>query len=105
MGKFLLVVFLFLGACTKTAKTPLSPVEQGRKLYATHCIACHNMNPKLDGAVGPATFAPSLELLQRRILHGDYPAGYTPKRATHIMPVLPFMKDDIPALHAYLNNP
>lgn len=105
MGKIILVGFLFLVACTKKDKTPLTPLESGRKLYSTHCIACHNPNIKLDGAVGPALAGASLELLQRRVLHGDYPAGYTAKRTTHIMPVLPFLKDDIPALHAYLNSP
>lgn len=105
MGKFILAGLLLLSACTKKPATPQTPVEKGRSFYATHCISCHNMNAKLDGAVGPATFGASLELLERRILHGDYPAGYTPKRTTHIMPVLPFLKDDIPALHAYLNSP
>ncbi|MBX3021835.1 MAG: cytochrome c [Bdellovibrionales bacterium] len=105
MGKFILIGVLLLAGCTKSNKPPPTPLEKGRSLYATHCTACHSPNPKLDGAVGPTAFGASSELLERRILHGDYPAGYKAKRATHIMPVLPFLKDDIPALHAYLNSP
>jgi mono/diheme cytochrome c family protein len=97
-------VLLLLTGCTKK-KTETTPAEEGRRFYATHCTACHNVNPKTDGLIGPAIFGSSLELLERRVLHGDYPAGYKPKRATKQMVPLPFLKDDIPALHAYLNSP
>lgn len=101
----LLLLSLVLVACTKKPATPLSPVEEGKKLYATHCTACHSPNPKIDGALGPAVFGSTLDLLDRRLVHGDYPAGYSPKRSTKVMVRLPFLKDQIPNLHAYLNNP
>lgn len=95
-------------SCTKrenSATANLTPAERGRKVYAANCIACHNVNPKLDGAVGPAVYGASQDLIEHRLLRSGYPAGYQPKRASHIMPVLPFLKDDIPSLHAYLNAP
>lgn len=96
---------LLFSGCTKKTVTEMSPVQKGRQVYNTHCTACHNANPKLDGLVGPAVFGSSLELLERRIVNGDYPPGYTPKRPSKQMVALPFLKGEIPALHAYLNNP
>ena len=104
--RFLTVILLLLSvACTKKAAGPIVPHEEGRRLYATNCTACHNANPKLEGAIGPAVFGTSLEVLERKIVHGDYPAGYSPKRPTKAMARLPFLKDEIPNLHAYLNTP
>ena len=70
-----------------------------------HCTACHSANPKTDGLVGPAVHGSSLELLERKIVHGDYPPGYEPKRKTAQMTRLPLQKEQIQAIHAYLNNP
>lgn len=97
-------VLMALG-CTKTPSVPQTPAQKGRALYNAHCIACHNVNPHLDGAVGPALFGSSLDLLQHRVLEAKYPDGYKPKRPTHIMQPLPFLKDEIPNLQAYLNAP
>jgi mono/diheme cytochrome c family protein len=79
-------------------------LEHGQKLYSQNCIACHNPNPKLDGAVGPAIYGSSLELLKARILKGAYPPRYKPKRPSAQMPVLTGLEKEIPALHAFLNQ-
>jgi mono/diheme cytochrome c family protein len=102
-----LVFALLLTAvhCTKKDAKPATPAEEGRRLYATHCTACHAPDPKVDGTIGPAIWGSSLELLERRLVHGDYPPGYKAKRNTKIMVLLPFLKDQIPNLHAYLNAP
>jgi len=107
MFKILIFTILILAGCTKKGdpQKASDPVVEGRRVYSTHCIACHGANPKIDGAVGPAVAGSSLELLTERVLKGKYPAGYTPKRETSAMAALPFLKDDIPALHAYLNSP
>lgn len=81
------------------------PAVEGKRLYATHCTACHAADPKKDGAVGPAVWGSSTELLERRLVHGDYPTAYKAKRPTKVMVILPFLKDEIPNLHAYLNAP
>ena len=77
----------------------------GHGLYLANCIACHNTNPALDGALGPAIKGSSLELLQARVLHGEYPPGYTPKRATHIMVKLPLTQENVAAIQAFLGAP
>lgn len=103
--RIVVCMVLILSACTKGEKKPPTLAESGRTIYNTHCTACHGANPKLNGALGPAIFGSSLELLEARVLRAQYPAGYTPKRATGVMAALPFLKDEIPALHAYLNQP
>lgn len=103
--RIFLILFILMASCTKKPTEPLALDKQGQKVYSIHCTACHNANPKLDGAIGPAVHGSSKELLEMRLISGTYPAGYKPKRETKIMTLLPFIKDEIPALHAYLNTP
>jgi len=39
------------------------------------------------------------------VVHGDYQAGYTPKRTSKVMVALPHLKNDLEALTAYLASP
>lgn len=92
-------------ACTPDAGDPgLSELAQrGKTVYANVCIACHNANPAVDGSVGPAVAGASEALLTAKVLHGEYPPGYTPKRpGSAAMPVFPYLAEQIPALTAYL---
>lgn len=63
--------------------------EQGKQVYQTNCIACHNVDPKKDGSVGPSVFGSSKELVEARVLRADYPPNYKPKRSTRMMPPFP----------------
>jgi mono/diheme cytochrome c family protein len=105
---FLFFLTLITGACTKKAPVDLATMspeqlfERGRIIYMQNCIACHNQDSSLDGPVGPAIKGSSLELLNEKVLHGKYPAGYAPKRPSSAMPPMPQMKNEIPALRAYL---
>ena len=69
------------------------------------CIACHNINPALDGAVGPSVQGASRALLEARLLRAEYPPGYTPKRETKVMPAQPAMAGSIDDLAAFLRGP
>lgn len=95
-----------LYSCDKGAPTKtLNPLEaRGKGVYISNCVACHNPNPTIDGSIGPAIDNSSLELVTSRVLTRGYPPGYTPKRSSDVMPDFPQLKDDIPALHAYLNS-
>ena len=84
---------------------PNDLVSEGRQAYLSTCIACHNPDPKLDGPLGPSVAGASEALLKARILHGEYPDGYTPKRDTRSMVPMPFLEGQIPALPAYLASP
>lgn len=79
-------------------------VAKGKQVYAINCTACHNADPKQDGVLGPAIAGSSLALLEARVVHGDYPPGYTPKRATKQMVPLAHLASSVPDLAAYLDS-
>ena len=114
----LLVLFLSLlvsalSSCDKKDAAPASSAQQdpraalvqkGRSVYQAQCIACHNSDPRKAGGVGPDVWGSSRELIEARVLRAEYPAGYKPKRETRVMPAQPQFKNDIDAIHAYLNQ-
>ena len=79
-------------------------VAAGRATYNANCIACHAMNPAIDGALGPAVAGSSLELLEARVMRGEYPPGYEPKRGSRVMIALPHLAPRVPELAAYLQS-
>lgn len=91
---------------------PPEPVEQspadlaarGRSIYMANCIACHSQDPSMDGALGPAVMGSSRELLEARVVRGEYPAGYTPKRESRVMIALPHLEPELDALAAFLSG-
>ena len=93
-------MLLALGGCGAPAKDPV--VERGRQVYIAQCTSCHAMDPSQAGALGPAIKGSSRELLEARLLRGAYPPGYTPKRASKVMPPQPHLANDVGALAAYL---
>ena len=96
------------------SKAPDSPSEEtqsaaelaakGRGIYMANCIACHNVDATKDGALGPAVAGASLELLEARVIRGDYPAGYIPKRDTRVMVPLRHLERNLGELVAYLDS-
>lgn len=108
LGAILLLPVLLLSSCDKKKTRPLTALEslelRGKGSYMANCTACHNPNPRLAGSIGPDVAGSSLELITERVLHQSYPPGYKPKRTSRLMVALPFLKDDLPALHAYLNS-
>ncbi|MCZ6823193.1 MAG: cytochrome c [Deltaproteobacteria bacterium] len=82
-----------------------SPAEQGQRIYVANCTACHNPNPVLDGTLGPAVAGSSRALIEARLLRAEYPPGYTPKRLTQQMVVMPYLEPYIDVLAAYLAEP
>jgi mono/diheme cytochrome c family protein len=93
---------LVLAACKQGSDA--DPVELGRRAYAANCIACHNPDPTRDGSVGPALAGSAPELVRARVLRAEYPAGYAPKRDTHLMPAQPFLASEVENLAAYLRS-
>lgn len=88
-----------------TATSERDVVVRGRTVYAANCIACHGADPQKAGTLGPDVYGSSMALLEARMLRAEYPPGYEPKRKSAAMPKLVHLKDDIPALHAFLNAP
>lgn len=89
-----------LSGCSDGLRDPAA--ERGRQVYLAQCIACHNSNPALPGAVGPEVKGASRALLEDKIVRGTYPPGYTPKRPTRIMPPQPGLAPDVDGLAAFL---
>jgi mono/diheme cytochrome c family protein len=77
--------------------------EKGKQVWLGQCIACHNPDPTKDGPVGPAVKGSSRDLLEARVVRAEYPAGYTPKRPTKVMPPRPDLAPSVSDLAAYLH--
>lgn len=91
----------------ETVADTRSPEElalAGRGTFNANCIACHSIDPRQDGALGPAVAGASPELIEARVMRGEYPAGYVPKRDTKVMIPLPHLKAKLPELAAYLGS-
>lgn len=106
---FTLVLVVELDGCKNkkqvvTRYSPSALALRGRVVYQTQCSACHHSNPKKTGAIGPEVFGSSRELLESKLLRGEYPIRYKAKRNTHAMPVLPHLKNEIVSIHAFLND-
>ena len=101
-GSFALAVLVMLAIAGCGPSKPQTPAQQGRMVYMTNCVVCHNPNPNLAGNLGPAIAGSSRELVEDRVLDLKYPPGYTPKRTTHVMRAIPQLKDQIDNLMAFL---
>ncbi len=97
-------VLLTLGAACSGDGEPAveTAAKRGERVYQNVCIACHHGDPNQDAAVGPATAGSSYELLEARVVRGEYPPGYTPKRPAGAMPAFPYLANQIGDLAAYL---
>jgi mono/diheme cytochrome c family protein len=107
---------LLLTACGDSPPAPSAPTalsstgtrttgasaEKGKQVWLGQCVACHNPDPSQDGPLGPAVKGSSRELLDARVVRGEYPPGYIPKRPTKAMPPRPDLAPSIPDLTAYL---
>lgn len=88
--------------CSDRGASRSPTAERGRQVYLARCASCHASEPANPGAVGPAVKGASRELLEAKVLRGEYPPGYTPKRRTTVMPPMPALAPDISALSDYL---
>ncbi len=92
-------------ACTGESEEPGDPAAaRGKKIYRNVCVVCHNADPNQPGLLGPDIANASRELLEARLLRGEYPAGYTPKRNTQQMPRFEFLEPNLDDIAAFLAN-
>jgi mono/diheme cytochrome c family protein len=95
---------VLIGACGK-ATTNSDPIASGRQAYIANCASCHNLDPTIDGLIGPAVVGSSRDLLEARVLHQAYPPGYRPKRSTHLMQTMPWVAPKLDDIAAFLAAP
>ena len=102
-GAWLVVGVAVLVTGCGESSTPVDPLaERGRLIFVAQCAQCHATDPAQAGPVGPPVKGASAALLEAKIVRGEYPSGYTPKRPTKVMPATPSLAAEIPALAAYL---
>jgi mono/diheme cytochrome c family protein len=90
-------------ACAGESEEPGDPaVARGEKVYRNICVVCHNADPNQPGSLGPAVAGASRELLEARLLRGEYPASYMPKRNTQQMPRFEFLEPNLDDIAAFL---
>jgi len=89
-------------APASSAAAAAGSAEKGKQVWLGQCIACHNPDPTRDGPVGPAVKGSSRDLVEARVVRGEYPAGYTPKRPTKVMPPRPDLASSVADLAAFL---
>jgi mono/diheme cytochrome c family protein len=95
------------GEAPAAAEFPFSEAaRRGQKVFRLVCASCHNaLDPHSDGLTGPAVARSSRELLQAKVLRGEYPPGYTPKRpGSAQMPAQPTLVERIDDLYAFLHE-
>jgi mono/diheme cytochrome c family protein len=79
-------------------------VSRGRELWAARCANCHGPDPAKAGPLGPPVAGSARALVEARVLHAQYPAGYTPQRTTTLMIAMPDLADSIDDLTAFLGS-
>ena len=89
-------------APASSATATAGSAEKGKQVWLGQCIACHNPDPTKDGPIGPAVKGASRALVEARVVRGEYPSGYTPKRPTKVMPPRPDLAPSVADLAAYL---
>jgi len=92
---------LVVGGCGERPGTnPLA--ERGRQVYIAQCTACHAHDPAQAGPLGPPVKGTTREVLEAKVVRGEYPPGYQPKRPTTVMPPQPALAPEIAALAEYV---
>jgi mono/diheme cytochrome c family protein len=90
-------------ACSGESEESGDPaVARGEKIYRNICLVCHNADPNQTGVLGPDIASANRELLEAKVLRGEYPAGYTPKRNTKQMPQFNYLEPNLDDIAAFL---
>ncbi len=97
---FILCVTIIIGILI----SELARADEGKRIFMSRCVVCHNQNPTKPGSLGPDIADSSLELLTLKTQKREYPKNYTPKRKTRIMPRIPLSEAQIKSVHEYIRS-
>lgn len=103
------LMILLLLVSTNTLANPRIQTDkaiqnEGKRIYLSTCIRCHNRDPSKKGPIGPDLLSTPLDVLRTKVPEGKYPSGYTPKRRTKIMPKFPHLKDKVDFIYEYIQS-
>lgn len=104
MRKLIVTSLLLVGCSQHEATIQIDSAQRGKITYTSTCATCHNINPALEGSIGPKLKGSSFDLIKQKVTLGTYPDGYTPKRGTHVMPKMPYLDTEIMSLYLYLGE-
>lgn len=83
-------------------------LDKGKRLYMANCIQCHNRDPHKKGPIGPELTDAPLEVMTSKVMTAKYPdplpEGFVPKRKSRAMRPIPKLKNDIPAIHEWVQS-
>lgn len=89
-------------------KLDMVTLEKGKRLYMANCIQCHNRDPNVKGPIGPEMVDAPLSVMISKVMTSNYPsplpAGFVPKRKSHAMRAIPKLRNDIPAIHGWVQS-
>lgn len=102
MKAILVLAIIAASACKGPPEGQPSRYERGRQVFQANCMQCHG-DPKV-GSFGPPNYGSSLPLIRSKVLKGEYPDGYVPKKQTKMMPQFNLPDNDLLALYCYLND-
>ena len=101
----LVLIAIAAMACAGEADESGDPaVARGKTIYRNICVVCHDADPNQASPLGPEIASASRELLEAKLLRGEYPAGYTPKRNTQQMPRFEYLEPNLDDITAFLAN-
>lgn len=108
-NKILMGAFLGSLICTNFVfSADQAMIAKGKVLYLSNCIQCHNKDPNMKGSIGPEMVDAPLEVMTSKVMTGAYPAvlpaGFVPKRKSKAMKKIVKLKNDIPAIFAYVQS-
>jgi mono/diheme cytochrome c family protein len=103
VAKTVLLALAAMTACGGDTDSSEDPaVAKGEMVYRNICVVCHNADPSEEGTLGPAIAHASRELLEAKVVRGEYPAGHTPARDTHQMPQFEYLEPNLDDLTAFI---
>ena len=97
-----LVAALACGGEPEQATGADAAAARGKLVYSNVCTACHNADPRQSGVLGPEIAGAVQELIEAKVLRGEYPPGYAPKQPSAAMPKYEYLAKSTADLAAYL---
>ncbi len=102
MGLAMLIAIGWVGCSGEPEISEDAALARGEMIYRNVCTVCHAADPMQPGYLGPAIAGASRELVESKVLRGEYPPGHTPAQNTQQMPQFSYLEPQIGDIAAFL---